>query len=362
MVTIHGRDVPIQDLLGMDQAALDEFESALDFEEDESSAEEEEEPHPAPTSIPTPTVGAEFRAEPTRTRAPKKSEPRTVFQPTSQPSGIDWRGIPLRMYMGSIRPYYKRLDRKTQQLLRTEIEGEMRQITSLYADLKFPDYPPDTDMDIIHHDYQTKHDIARARNAAATWRQTILGVSAAIEGVLLLMGIEQARDFTNTQMKTLPIYDTMVLEMSMKHKGGAYSILPPEMKIGIMICVNIMIYVGAQWWLGGNKNAEVYEKVVGVIHNLYTKLSNAGAGTPAAAPTPVPGAAPGTAPVGDSPIPRAPAAPSAADPQQIMASLATSAAPFMTALRGMFSGASPAPTPEPTPSSAPRPRGRTARR
>lgn len=332
-VIINGQEMSTSDFLNMSPDERDELDDAAALEESESERDvstedpiedaavevedDEVEPvKPSPRRAPEP--------KPTR-KIPVKPKPkvqREVFEPTSQPSGIDWRGIPLRMYMGTVRPYFKKLDPKTRQLLRTEIEGEMKNITAAYSDLVFPIYPNDIDMDILYHDYYTKYEIARARNTAMSWQQMIIGISAMLEAILLVFGVEQVRDFTNTQIKTMRIYQSLIIEMSIKNKGGAFAILPPELKIGIMLTLNAIFYIGAQWLMSGNKNSAMYERVVNTVYGFWEK-GMGGATTPAPAPTTT----------GTSPIPRAPVATAMPD---MMTNLTSNFGPVISGLQNLF--------------------------
>ena len=202
----------------------------------------------------------------------------------------DLRGLELRNYMGSIRPYYQRLSEKKRRILRVELDSYIAVLVSLYPSYPRHVFPEEEDLDIVHTYYENFNQYSSALINAAYYRQAIIVGSAIIEGIAVNIGFKKIEGYTKAQVQTLPIYESLVLALSRKHGAGLVEGFPVEMKLAFMMLVSLVMYGLINYLLptGGevDNRINLFSNVMNGLNNMYTRFT-AGAATPA--PPPVEG-------------------------------------------------------------------------
>jgi len=186
-------------------------------------------------------------------------------------SQFDDRGIELRLYFGSIRPYYQRVSAKKQRILRVELEANISVLASLYPNYPRPQFKADEDLDVVHSYYESFNQYSSAIINAAYYRQVIIVISAVMEGVAITVGLKKLSGFTKAQTEVLPIYESLVLALSRKHGAGIVEGLGVEMKLMFMMMVSLGVYGFINYML---PTGEETERKINTFNNVMTGLNN----------------------------------------------------------------------------------------
>lgn len=207
---------------------------------------------------------------------------------------IDGRGLELRLYLGSVRPYYARLSLKKQRILRLELEANIAVLASLY-----PTYPKKTfiegeDLDLVHTYYENFNQYSSAIINAAYYRQFIIIVSAVLEGIAVSIGFKRIEGFTKAQVEVLPIYESLVLALSRKHGAGIVEGMSVEFKLMMMLMISLGIYGTINYLLPSSPEMENRIKLYGGImngmqtaYNMYQRGALPGMSPSTATPAPI---------------------------------------------------------------------------
>ena len=390
-ISVHGRPYDISRLprleelsTPLDDESLNEMmtlnmvESLTEIEIPPRIDEESEEELPEPTPEPIPQRQSRPRNRP----AEQFDEPIERHQGSVQGSAqgaravssermarYDIRGIQLRMYMGSIRPFYGRLKPKLQRILRLELESNIAVLESLYPNYPKRNFKESEDLDFIHTYYENFNLYSAALINAAHYRRIILVISSVMESIAINVGFPKMAGFTSAQLETLPIYESLVLKLSRKHGAGIVEGWPVEIQLAFMMIVSFGVYAMINYYLPTspeiNNRVGTYSQVMNGFGKLYSTITGAfnqaGTGTAPGfnAPTAPVAGIPGTVPVAGVPAAAIPTpisaipAPNAQPPQlDIMSMLGPMVGQFLPMLMTGFGGTAAPPTP-----AAPRQRG-----
>ncbi len=187
----------------------------------------------------------------------------------SQYAGVDARGVPQRVFMGAVRPYYSRLTTKVKDMFRNELKTDIAAIIHAHpwVNKTLTDIPED--LDVLHSLKENLLGLAQASAGAVTYKQMIIGASGSFEFIASIIGLKNIKGFTETQIETLPLYETMIMKIATKNRGGPTTQFPAEMQLGIMVFASVGFYVGINYFISDKKSAKgLFKKVGKIINNM----------------------------------------------------------------------------------------------
>lgn len=167
----------------------------------------------------------------------------------------DEYGIPVRNYLGAIRPYFDRMDNKMKENLRIRYINEIKLLVKHHPDAPIEKIDFNSaDLDIV---YTTKEQLAKfssAENYATIYSNFILIFCAGMERTARYFGFKQAKGFTRDQVQVMPLFRTMTIKMALEYGAGPVEGLPILVQVGGMIMLSMATHVGLQMLFKGAKN------------------------------------------------------------------------------------------------------------
>lgn len=194
----------------------------------------------------------------------------------TQFAGIDSRGIPLRLYLGTTRPHYSKLSMKMQSTLGNKMKTEISAILHAYPWLKLTVKEIPENLDVLHSLRDDLLALTKAEQGAVTYKQMIIGASGTIEWIANLAGFKQLKNFTDSQIESLPIYETMIMKISQQNNGGFITSLSPEIQLGFMLVASTGIFVFVNYFLadGDGQSSKSAFKKIGRVIRAYMDIKS----------------------------------------------------------------------------------------
>jgi hypothetical protein len=177
-------------------------------------------------------------------------------------AGVDYRGMPLINFLGELRPHYSAMDKEMVENLRIEMISEARTISRLYPELGV--LSDDKLMDLGNNALHTYlREIKKQVNGikyGLMYEKAIVTTCVVVEAILKSLGVKAVENFTENNIKVLPIFRMMAGNMANTYGGGVVESWPVSYQIGGIVTLMIVMY-GATNYIGGKKGAAIYQLV-----------------------------------------------------------------------------------------------------
>lgn len=180
-------------------------------------------------------------------------------------AGVDYRGMPLINFLGELRPHYSAMDKEMVENLRIEMISEVRTYGRVYPELGvMKDDQLNALGDNALHTYlrELKKQVNGIKYGIM-YEKGIVTTCVVLEAILTSLGVKVVKDFTQNNIKAIPIFRMVAANMANTYGGGPVESLPVSYQVGGMVSLMILLY-GATNYIGGEKGAAIYQAISNV--------------------------------------------------------------------------------------------------
>lgn len=177
--------------------------------------------------------------------------------------GIDWRGLPMINYLGEMRPHYSVLDKDTLDSLLIEQIAKLRNYRTLYPELQIMGDEALTKLtpNSLHTYAKEVEKSVNGRTYGVMYEKAIIGTCMALEIALTSMGVTVVDQFTENQIKILPIFRMVATNVATAHGAGPMQSLPVEYQIGGAVMLSMLLYGGANFIGGKERGSKIHQLI-----------------------------------------------------------------------------------------------------
>lgn len=190
-------------------------------------------------------------------------------------------GLPVRSYLGAIRPYFDIIDEPTQNVLRTRYNSAIKTIVKHHADAPIPEgfHGETAHLDVVYTVHEAIVAYSNAENYAGIYSTMIIFGCGVLEGIAQYYGFMQLEGFTRDQLDAMPLFRTMAVKMALEYGAGPMEGIPVILQVGGMIVLSMVTHVGVQmlYKKSRSKNTGVVKR--NIMKMIMDQLGGQASGT-----------------------------------------------------------------------------------